>query len=90
MDRGAWWAMVQRTARSRTRLRWLSTHTEMASSLCGLAIVAFKWRRPTLDSLVLVVSEARLPPCTAGCMAGRRFLGSHEPHLYPFKLPFYV
>ena len=26
MDRGAWWAMVHRVAKSRTRLKGLSTH----------------------------------------------------------------
>ena len=27
MDRGAWWAIVHRVAKSQTRLEWLSTHT---------------------------------------------------------------
>ena len=27
IDRGAWWAMVHRVAKSRTRLKLLSTHT---------------------------------------------------------------
>ena len=29
MDRGAWWATVHGVAKSRTRLRRLSTHTHM-------------------------------------------------------------
>ena len=27
MDRGAWWAIVHRVAKSRTQLKWLNTHT---------------------------------------------------------------
>ena len=27
VDRGAWWAMVHRVAKSWTRLKWLSMHT---------------------------------------------------------------
>ena len=29
MDRGVWWATVQRVAKSRARLKWLSTHTRI-------------------------------------------------------------
>ena len=29
MDKGAWWATVHRVAKSRTRLKWLSTHAHM-------------------------------------------------------------
>ena len=29
MDRGVWWATVQRVAKSWTRLKWLSTHTRI-------------------------------------------------------------
>ena len=32
MDRGAWWAIVHRVVKSRTRLKQLSTHTEAQSS----------------------------------------------------------
>ena len=31
MDRGAWWAMVHRVAKSRTGLKRLSTHSQGAS-----------------------------------------------------------
>ena len=31
MDRGAWWVIVHRVAKSQTRLKWLSTHTHMHS-----------------------------------------------------------
>ena len=30
MDRGAWWATVHRVAKSRTQLKWLSTHARRA------------------------------------------------------------
>ena len=30
MDRGAWWAAVHRVSKSRTRLKWLSTHARRA------------------------------------------------------------
>ena len=30
-DRGAWWAIVQRVARSQTRLKWLNTHKDRFS-----------------------------------------------------------
>ena len=29
-DRGAWWATIYRVAKSRTRLKWLSTHARVA------------------------------------------------------------
>ena len=32
-DRGAWWAPVYRVARSWTRLKWLSMHTDIISSV---------------------------------------------------------
>ena len=37
MDRGAWWATVQRAAKSRTQLKWLSTHA------VWLAEIPFDW-----------------------------------------------
>jgi len=33
LDRGAWWAAVHRVTQSRTWLKWLSTHTHMATTL---------------------------------------------------------
>ena len=33
MDRDAWWAMVHSTAKSRTRLKWLSTHHALYKNL---------------------------------------------------------
>ena len=37
MDRGVWWAMVYRVAKSRTQLKWLSiqfSHSVVSNSLC--------------------------------------------------------
>ena len=39
MDRGAWWATVQRVAQSRTQLKQVSTHTlpeQLMSSLSAM------------------------------------------------------
>jgi len=33
MDRGAWWATVHGVSKSRTRLKWLSTHKHTRSSM---------------------------------------------------------
>ena len=29
VDRGAWWATIRSVATSQTRLKWLSTHTDI-------------------------------------------------------------
>ena len=53
MDRGVWWAMVHRVAKSQTRLKWLSTYTQ-----------ANKWQIQNWDSS-LQIFRAKLifPPC---------------------------
>ena len=38
LDRGAWWATVQRVAKSWTRLKGLSTHTSMCTRTPGGAV----------------------------------------------------
>ena len=35
MDRGAWWAIVHRVSKSRTQLKWLSTHTKNPPANAG-------------------------------------------------------
>ena len=43
MDRGAWWATVHRVAKSRTWLKWLSTHAWcMGKNCCGTSITEWK------------------------------------------------
>ena len=41
-DRGAWWAAVYRVAKSRTRLKQLSTHTDIIISVIFICISSLK------------------------------------------------
>ena len=43
MDRGAWWAAVHGVAKSRTQLKWLSTHSDKKISANGWVEEGYEW-----------------------------------------------
>ena len=47
LDRGAWWTVVHRVAKSRTWLKWLSTHTYTASCVLAETCLWLKQRLQT-------------------------------------------
>ena len=51
MDRGVWWAIVHEVKKSRTRLKWLSTHTEMFMSSQNSHVEPPVWQHVEAGSL---------------------------------------
>ena len=43
MDRGAWWAMVQRVAKSQTWMKWHSVHTRLKLIVSALLVASNTW-----------------------------------------------
>ena len=56
MDRGAWWALVHRIAKSRTRLKQLGTHARIACVQDSTMCTTFSQERP---HLVLIMTLRR-------------------------------
>ena len=80
MDRGAWWATVHRVAKSRTWLKWLSTHTcnwyDWGDLEINLAQSSTLQLGPRRGSSVLRIQ----------CEFGSQ-LGSPQMHNFPFLQP---
>ena len=76
MDRGAWWATVQRVTKSRTQLKQLSVHTRVFLAVSG----AFSsGSAQALVTALPLVAEHGLLGTQAGlsrCLSGLRSTGS--------------
>ena len=57
MDRGGWWAAVQRVTKSWSRLKWLSTHTHTHTHIFMLLVI-FQFVDEELESHSLTFSSS--------------------------------
>ena len=65
MDRGAWWVIVHRVAKSWIRLKWLSTHTLNIIFFCHISFYSSVQFSPSVvsDSLQPHGLQHARPPC---------------------------